>query len=107
MDETAILAALGADPTTLDPAPEHLHTADARRRFGRPCSSCGTPGVSTRIIRLPHGHCWLDSCRDHMLKSFRLREGTGPRTVDVFADLREAAAEAGVALTVITDEAAG
>ncbi|MFE9432831.1 hypothetical protein [Streptomyces sp. NPDC006640] len=107
MDDADLLRSLAVDPAALDPAPAVLYTADARRRFGRPCSTCGATATSTGTVDLPHGVFWLDSCRDHMLQGFRLRAGRQPATDDAFAVLREAAIEAGVALTVITDRKAG
>jgi hypothetical protein len=107
MDDADLLRSLGVDPATLDPAPAAPRTADARQRFGRPCSTCGAEAISTGTVDLPQGCFWLDSCRDHMLEAFRLRAGRWPAAGDVFAVLREAAVEAGVALTVITDREAG
>ncbi|MFF2101013.1 hypothetical protein [Streptomyces sp. NPDC058202] len=107
MDDADLLRSLGVDPAALDPAPAVLRTADARRRFGRPCSTCGAEAISTGTVDLPHGRFWLDSCRDHMLHAFRLRADRYPATGDALTVLREAAIEAGVALTVITDRAAG
>ncbi|MFE9432292.1 hypothetical protein ACFYNA_15040 [Streptomyces sp. NPDC006640] len=107
MDDADLLRSLAVDPATLDPAPAILRTVDARRRFGRPCSTCGATAMSTGTVHLARGVFWLDACRDHMLEAFRLRAGRWPAAGDVFAVLREAAAEAGVALTVITDREAG
>ncbi|MGQ4343626.1 hypothetical protein [Streptomyces sp. SAS_275] len=107
MDDADLLRSLAVDPATLDPAPAVVRTADARQRFVRPCSTCGATAMSTGTVQLPHGVFWLDACRDHMLEGFRLRAGRWPSAGDVFAVLREAAAEAGVALTVITDRKAG
>lgn len=107
MDDADLLRILGVDPASLDPAPETARMTDARQRFDRPCSTCRARGISTGTVRLPHGCFWLDSCRDHMLEGFRLRAGRWPAAGDVFTVLREAAAEAGVALTVITDGEAG
>lgn len=107
MDDADLLRSLAVDPVALHPAPAQLRTADARQRFGRPCSTCGAEAISTGTVDLPQGSFWLDSCRDHMLEAFRLRAGRYPAAGDVLTVLREAAAEAGVALTVITDREAG
>ncbi|MER5653414.1 hypothetical protein ABT076_10405 [Streptomyces sp. NPDC002131] len=107
MNDADLLRSLGVDPAALDPAPATLRTVDARQRFGQPCSTCGAKAISTGTVDLPQSSFWLDSCRDHMLEAFRLRAGRWPAGGDVCTVLREAAAEAGVALTVITDREAG
>ena len=73
MDDTALLCTLAIDPGALAPAPATVRTADARTRWGLPCSTCGTPAVATTTVTLPAGPRWLDSCRDHMLTAARLR----------------------------------
>lgn len=106
MTDADLLLRLGIDPDTLDPAPERRRSADAAQRMGRPCAACGLPGYATRIVRLVDGCRWLDTCRDHMIAAARLQAAARPR-VDILADLREAAAEAGVAVTVLVHHEAG
>jgi len=100
-----LLRSLAVDPANLDPAPARLRSAAARERFGRPCSVCGAPAQATTTVALSGGCCWLDTCRDHMLAVARLRPSRMPSTVEgIAADLREAAREAGVGLTILADD---
>ncbi|MFF4536522.1 hypothetical protein [Streptomyces aureus] len=106
MTDADLLLHLGVDPAALDPSPERRRSADACQRIGLPCAVCGRPGYATRIVRLPDGCRWLDTCRDHMIASARFQAVSRPWT-DILADLREAAAEAGVAVTVLVHDEAG
>lgn len=106
MADADLLLHLGVDPAALDPAPERLRSVDAEHRIGLPCAVCGRPGYATRIVRLPEGCRWLDTCRDHMIAAARFQAASRPRT-DILADLRAAVAEAGVAVTVLIDGEAG
>jgi hypothetical protein len=75
------LAFLGIDPASLEPGPDDLvHAPGWRARVypdspdRRPCSVCGTPAMSTRLVRLPgFGPRWVDHCRDHMVAVSRFR----------------------------------
>jgi hypothetical protein len=105
---TDLLRSLALDPADLKPAPARAATAqEARERLGPdpvPCVACGTPVRSTRIIVTPeHGRRWLDLCRECMLATVDRGRPTMP-LADTMAVLREAAREAGVALTVLVDE---
>jgi hypothetical protein len=100
-----LLRSLAVDPAALDRAPARLRAAAARERFGRPCSVCGAPARATTIVALSEGCCWLDTCRDHMLAVARLRPSRMPSTVEgIAADLRAAAVETGVDLTILTSD---
>ncbi|MEV7394719.1 hypothetical protein [Streptomyces sp. NPDC091215] len=72
--ELKALAALDIDPTTLESAPAGPpRTTDYRARINpgpeqRPCSSCGTPAISTQVVDVPEiGLRWHDQCRDCMI----------------------------------------
>ncbi|MEU4168895.1 hypothetical protein AB0F46_18705 [Streptomyces sp. NPDC026665] len=106
MDDADLLLHLGVTAAALDPAPERLRPADAEHRIGLPCAACGLPGYATRIVRLVDGCRWLDTCREHMIASATFQAARRPRG-DILTDLREAAAEAGVALTVVIYDEAG
>ncbi|MER6917580.1 hypothetical protein ABT314_00590, partial [Streptomyces spiralis] len=55
-----------------------------------------------------YGRRWLDRCRDCFLATVDLEPSRVPGTVDgIVADLRAAAAEAGVELTVVIDDRGG
>lgn len=108
MDATDLLRTLGVDPAALDPAPAHPRGQAGFDRVGLspvPCSLCGAPAYVTKVVDLPGGHRWLDRCRTCFLATVHLDPGGAPSTVDgILADLREAAAEAGVTLAVVTDD---
>ncbi|WAZ20145.1 hypothetical protein STRCI_001244 [Streptomyces cinnabarinus] len=82
--ELAALAVLGVDPVGLDPGPADLLHApgwqarvwpDAPTR--KPCSACGRPATSTRLVPLPGlGPRWIDACRDHMVAGWRARSAS-------------------------------
>jgi hypothetical protein len=73
VDDIALLHRLGVNLATLDQAPEQPRTADARTRYGLPCSTCGAPAVATTTVTVSASSRWLDSCRDHMIAAARLR----------------------------------
>ncbi|MGW1961796.1 hypothetical protein ACWCPD_16150 [Streptomyces sp. NPDC001935] len=106
MHDADLLLRLGVAAAALDPAPARLRSADAGHRMGLPCAACGTPARATRIVDLTDGPHWLDTCRDHMIVAARLTAAGRPRT-DILTDLREAAAEVGVALAVVVRGEAG
>lgn len=82
--ELAALAHLGIDPVDLDPGPDDLTRAPGwRERVSpgsptrRPCSACGAPAMSTRLVRLSgRGPRWIDACRDHMIAGWRARSAS-------------------------------
>jgi hypothetical protein len=109
MTDADLLLALGIDPATLDPAP-----AAGRDGFARvgldpaPCSLCGRPASVTKALALDGGHRWLDRCLACFTATARFDSNRTPSTTaGIVADLRAAAAEAGVALTVAVDGEAG
>lgn len=109
MDATDLLRTLGVDPATLDPAPPwapYRGTGTARLDGGHRCVRCDQPARATRVVDVPGlGPRWLDTCRDCFLAAARVLPSRMPSTVDgIVADLREAAAEAGVDLAVVTDD---
>ncbi|MFE5407010.1 hypothetical protein ACFQ9Z_38185 [Streptomyces sp. NPDC056580] len=77
-DDLHVLAALGIDPATLDPAPGGpLRYSGVRDRSHPPgrhrCSACGAPAVATRRLHAPGlGLRWQDSCRDCMIAGWKL-----------------------------------
>lgn len=72
-DDLQILAALGIDPTRLDPAPDGpLRHSGYQARINPPtqaaCSSCGAPAIATCRLTIPGlGRRWKDACRDCLL----------------------------------------
>lgn len=72
--ELESLAHLGIDPAALEPGPDDLVQAPGWRErvypdspSRKPCSACGQPAMSTRLVPLPGlGPRWVDECRDHM-----------------------------------------
>jgi hypothetical protein len=109
MTDADLLLRLGIDPTTLDPAPTGGRDGFARVGLDpKPCSLCGEPARFTCIVDLDRGPCWLDRCRDCFLATVGLQPHRMPSTTGgLLADLRAAAVEAGVALTVAIDGGAG
>lgn len=109
VDATALLRTLGVDPAVLDPAPTRPRGRDGFDRVGLtpvPCSLCGEPAYVTKVVALPGGQRWLDRCRTCFLATVHLDPGGAPSMMEgILADLRAAAAEAGVDLTVVTDDA--
>jgi hypothetical protein len=108
MDDDDILEQLGVDPARLEPAPPGLPAVlpprERQDRYERPCAACGQPARTTRVIDLPgHGPRWLDRCRDCFLATVPRGSGQPAPLEETLAVLAEAAREAGVTLTVITD----
>lgn len=106
MTDADLLLHLGIDPTALDPAPAHGRATAGPARVGRspaPCTLCGAPARFTRVVDVPgRGPCWLDRCRACFLATVGIQSSGMPATVDgIVADLRAAAVDAGVALTVV------
>jgi hypothetical protein len=102
---------LGIAAAALDPAPLRAREADAEPRVGRtpvPCVLCGDPARFTRLLHLTdRGPRWLDRCRTCFLATVAPRPRPAPTSTAAFlGDLRLAAAEARVALTIrLADEA--
>ncbi|MGV9351554.1 hypothetical protein ACWDSD_44055 [Streptomyces spiralis] len=105
-----VLHRLGVDPADLTSAPaRHVHREAAARIGRNPCAGCGRPARATGIIDVPgYGHRRLDRCRDCFLATIDLEPSRVPGTIDgIVADLRAAAAEAAVQLTVVIDDKGG
>jgi hypothetical protein len=113
MDLDDTLHLLGVDPSQLEPAPPwqpgSSWSPGIRERTGpsaKPCVGCGAPAQSTQIIDVPgHGHRWLDRCMPCLLATVKHDAGPPAPLEETLAVLRDAAREAGVHLTVITDPA--
>jgi hypothetical protein len=105
MDDADLLPSLGIDPSQLDPAPPWAPHAGAERLDGNhPCMRCGEPARATGVVDVPgHGRRWLDRCMPCLIATTPRGGPRGPLEGTV-AVLREAAREAGVALTIATDE---
>ncbi|MEU8833493.1 hypothetical protein [Streptomyces sp900116325] len=105
MTDADLLRSLGVDPPQLDPAPPWTPRAGAERLDGsHPCALCGKPARATVGVDTPgHGRRWLDRCMPCLIAT---TPRGGPRTplADTLAVLREAAREAGAAVTIKTDE---
>lgn len=104
-----LLALLDVDPAQLDPAPAwapHRGTGSDRLRAGHSCAGCGQPARVASILDLPdYGLRWLDRCRTCFLATKHLTPHRMPSTMlGILADLHAAAAEAGVRVTVATDD---
>ncbi|MET8130026.1 hypothetical protein [Streptomyces sp. NPDC005231] len=104
MADADLLRSLGVDPSPLDPAPSWAPRAGAERLDGsHPCALCGKPARATLGVDTPgHGRRWLDRCMPCL---FATTPRSGPRRplADTLTVLREAAREAGVALTIVAD----
>lgn len=82
--ELASLSHFGVNPADLEPGPDDLVRAPGWRErvypdspTRRPCSACGVPAMSTRLVPLPGlGPRWIDYCRDHMIAGWRIRAGS-------------------------------
>ncbi|MEU8829303.1 hypothetical protein [Streptomyces sp900116325] len=107
MGDADLLRFLGLDPAQLDPAPawEPRQAASVKRLDGtHPCVRCGQPARATGAIDIPgHGRRWLDRCMPCLIATTPRGSSRAP-LADTLAVLREAAREAGVALTIVTDE---
>lgn len=106
MTDAELLRSLNVDPSQLDPAPPWTPHAGAERIDGtHPCARCGKPATATGVVVAPgYGRRWLDRCMPCLVAT--TPRGDGPRAplTETLTVLREAAAEAGVALTIRTDE---
>jgi hypothetical protein len=111
MDDADLLLRLGIAAAALDPAPVRARGADAESRVGRnsvPCVLCGEPARFTRVVHLTdRGPRWLDRCRVCFLATVAPHPRPAPTaTAALLEDLRQAAAQARVALTIrLADEA--
>ncbi|MFF1301077.1 hypothetical protein [Streptomyces sp. NPDC058296] len=105
MTDADLLRSLGIDPSQLDAAPPWAPRAGAERLDGsRPCARCGEPARATGVVDVPgHGRRWLDRCMPCLIATTPRGGPRGPLE-DTVAVLRDAAREAGVALTIGTDE---
>ncbi|MFE4416487.1 hypothetical protein [Streptomyces sp. NPDC056821] len=105
-----VLHRLVVDPAGLAPAPPRQVYREAAARVGRnpvPCVGCGRSARAAGIIEVP-GFRWLDRCRDCLLATIDLQPSRVSGTVvEIVADLRAAAAEAGVQSTVVIDDEGG
>ncbi|MFF0400213.1 hypothetical protein ACFYSJ_31415 [Streptomyces sp. NPDC005248] len=101
-----MLRSLGINPAQLDPAPPWAprQSAGAKRLDGRlPCPLCGRPARATAVVDLlGHGRRWLDRCMPCLL-AITSRGGPCAPLADTLTVLREAAREAGIALTLVAD----
>ncbi|MCX4993417.1 hypothetical protein [Streptomyces sp. NBC_00568] len=112
MTDADLLLRLGVDSATLDPAPAHHRGTAGPARVGLSpvaCTLCAAPARFTRVVDVPgSGPCWLDRCCPCYLATVGMQPSRVPATVDgIVADLRAAAVDAGVALTVLADREAG
>ncbi|MDF6042105.1 hypothetical protein LRD69_07985 [Streptomyces sp. JH14] len=106
MTDADLLRTLGVDPLKLDPAPPSpWRSAGAERLAGRhPCVRCGKPSTVAGVVdTLEHGRRWLDRCTPCLIATTP-RGGPRAPLADTVAVPREAAREAGVSLTIVTDE---
>lgn len=107
MDDAGLLRSLGVDPSQLDPAPPWAprQSAGVERLDGtHPCVRCGEPARATGVVEVPgYGRRWLDRCMPCLIATIP-RGGARAPLVETVNVLREAAREAGVALTIVTDE---
>ncbi|MFF1962936.1 hypothetical protein ACFVW5_04810 [Streptomyces sp. NPDC058232] len=106
MNDADLLRSLGVDPAELYPAPPWAprQSAGLERLDGSyPCALCGEPARATGVVDVSgHGRRWLDRCLPCLLATTP-RGGPRAPLADTLAVLREAAREAGVALTIVTD----
>ncbi|WP_392750520.1 hypothetical protein [Streptomyces sp. LN590] len=105
MGDADLLRSLGIDPAQLDPAPPWAPRAGVERLDGsHPCVRCGKPATATGVVVAPgYGRRWLDRCMPCLIATTP-RGGPRAPLVETVNVLREAAREAGVALTIVTDE---
>jgi hypothetical protein len=109
LDDADLLRLLTIDPADLAPAPPwapYRGTGTERIEGDHRCEQCGEPAQATRVVDLPGmGRRWLDTCRTHMLAVAGQRPSRMPSTAEgIAADLSAAAREAGVGLTIVTDD---
>jgi hypothetical protein len=109
MDIADLLRTLGIDPAALEAAPPwapYRGTGTARLDGDHRCARCGQPARATRVVDVPGlGRRWLDTCRDDFIAVGRLLPSRMPSTLEgIVADLRAAARDAGVDLTIVTDD---
>ncbi|MFE4800135.1 hypothetical protein ACFRFL_35195 [Streptomyces sp. NPDC056708] len=104
MTPADLLRSLGVDPSQLDPAPSWAPRVGAERLDGsHPCTLCGKPARATvGVDTAGHGRRWLDRCMPCLLATTPRGGPRRPRA-DTLAVLREAAREAGIALTIVAD----
>lgn len=106
MTEADLLRHLTIDPATLGPAPPWTPCgcAGIERLEGRyPCVRCGRPATVAGIVDAPgHGRRWVDRCTPCLIATTP-HGGPAAPLADTLAVLREAAREAGVVLTIVTD----
>ncbi|MGW3736630.1 hypothetical protein [Streptomyces sp. NPDC005148] len=106
MSDADLLRSLGVDPSRLDVAPPWAprQSAAVERLDGsHPCALRGEPARATGAVDVPgHGRRWLDRCMPCLLATTPRGRSRAP-LADTLAVLREAAREAGVALTIVTD----
>lgn len=104
MDIDDLLAKADVDVSRLEPAPAGARHRDVILRIlaapVKPCTACGAPSPTARIIETPSGRRWVDLCRDHGLAV--MPRSAPPALVRVIADLRAAAAAARLPLRVRT-----
>ncbi|MCX5317992.1 hypothetical protein [Streptomyces sp. NBC_00154] len=107
MNDADLLRVLGVDPSELAPAPPWMprQLASVNRLDGSlPCVRCGEPARATGVVDAPgHGRRWLDRCMPCLLATTPRGGPPGPLE-DTLAVLRQAAQQAGVDLTIVTDE---
>lgn len=107
MDDAAMLRFLAVDPADLKPAPPPSpRPPELWDRIGLnpvPCSACGNPAWTTRIIAAAGlGHRWLDQCRDHAMAVIAARPKRPPVPVEeALSVLQQAAEETGLRMRVI------
>jgi hypothetical protein len=108
MHATDLLQSLGVTPDDLELArplgssgPQHVATQHR-------CLRCGRPATLASVLEVPGaGRRWVDRCGPCFLETSPPPAGPPPSLEETLADLRAAAAEAGVALTVAVDGEAG
>ncbi|WP_406428716.1 hypothetical protein [Streptomyces sp. NBC_01589] len=105
MTDADLLRSLGVDPSQLDPAPPWAPRAGAERLDGsHRCALCGKLARATVGVDTPgHGRRWLDRCMPCFIATTP-RGGPREPLADTLAVLREAALEAGVIVTIRSDE---
>ncbi|MFF1843033.1 hypothetical protein ACFVW9_14970 [Streptomyces sp. NPDC058217] len=108
MNDADLLRSLGVNPSTLDPAPASRwrNAGPERLRGRRPCVRCGEPARAAGVVDVPgYGRRWLDRCMPCLIATTPRSDGPRAPLADTLAVLREAAREAGVALTIVPGEA--